>query len=297
MRQSEGLAFCWHNACLRRSELSKIRCAAGSQGTTILGEIEAVCVLGGIAKTKTKERNSNMKKTTILSGIILMAASSFALAGTPMMEDSTKMIIPPEPPPVYYGTGFYMGLQAGANFYQDFGATKRFTIDNDDIAVGFKQKIGFVGGGKIGYVFGTGRVRPAIEFDGFYNGVKAAVEAKVNGKNVGSANSNLNSGAFLGNFILRFAFDRFQPYFGAGAGGWVAEANNIKVNFNGQSRDLGSAGSNSGFAWQVIAGSDYYWTPKFSTFLEYKFLNYQDAGAFSRNIPQQIGVLGVRWHF
>lgn len=255
------------------------------------------CVLDIAGKSTKQERKSDMKKTTILSGLLLMAASSFALAGTPMVEDSKKMIIPPEPPPVYYGTGFYLGFQAGANFYQDFGSTKRFTIGNDDIAAGFKQKIGFVGGGKVGYVFGTGTVRPAIEFDGFYNGVKAVVETRVNGDNVGNVRSNLNSGAFLGNFILRFAFDRFQPYVGAGAGGWVAQADDVRVNLNGQNRRLGNGGSNSGFAWQIVAGSDYYFTPSFSTFLEYKFLNYQDAGVFSRNIPQQIGVLGVRWHF
>ena len=40
----------------------------------------------------------------------------------------------------------------------------------------------------------------------------------------------------------------------------------------------GSGGrSHADLAWQVIAGSDYYWTPKFSTFIEYHYLDYTSS--------------------
>ena len=30
-------------------------------------------------------------------------------------------------------------------------------------------------------------------------------------------------------------------------------------------------------AWQVVAGADYYWTPKISTFIEYHYLDYTSS--------------------
>ena len=68
-------------------------------------------------------------------------------------------------------------------------------------------------------------------------------------------------------------------------------------------------------AWQVVAGSDYYWTPKISTFIEYHFLNYtsdtliavRDADTrrlirnvqreFDLDLKQHLVGAGVRFHF
>ena len=61
--------------------------------------------------------------------------------------------------------------------------------------------------------------------------------------------------------------------------------------------NIESSSSSSGFAWQLIAGADYYFTEKMSAFLEYKFLNYEDAGVNGDRIGQQLVVLGLRWHF
>jgi predicted porin len=68
-------------------------------------------------------------------------------------------------------------------------------------------------------------------------------------------------------------------------------------------------------AWQVVAGADYYWTPKFSTFIEYHFLDYTSdtllvvrepeqrqqiqelKREFDLDLKQHLVGIGVRLHF
>jgi opacity protein-like surface antigen len=209
-------------------------------------------------------------------------------------EPLNKGYAPPEP---VYGTGLYVGLQAGINAYQDFGGTRRFSLGASDISLEPNEKVGFVGGLKLGYVFGAGTVRPAIEADLYYNGVQADLDARVNGNDVDfNADADLHSGAFMGNFLLRFCFDRFQPYLGGGVGGYYAESQDVEVRIANRTFH-GDGGSNSGFAWQLIGGADYYFTEKVSAFIEYKFLNYEDAGFSGDRIDQHLVVAGLRMHF
>ena len=213
-----------------------------------------------------------------------------AIAGHPVVS---KEVVQPVAP--VYGTGFYLGLQAGANVYQDF-QDRSVEFRGNDIKFEPQEKVGFVGGVKVGYVFGTGSVRPAIEGDFYYNGVEADVDATVNGHDTDfNAKAKIHSGAFLGNLLFRFGQDRFQPYLGGGVGGYYAESDDAEVTIAGRTRNFGSA-SNSGFAWQLIGGVDYYWNERMSTFLEYKFLNYEDAGISEDRIGQHIVVAGLRWH-
>ena len=125
----------------------------------------------------------------------------------------------------------------------------------------------------------------------------------------------------MANFILRFNFGRFQPYAGAGVGAWYAHTDGVEFRL----RNLPGVGtvtattegfSHGDLAWQVVAGSDYYWTPKFSTFIEYHYLDYTttftSAGArrlvrHGTNIDlgdinlgdfgQHLVGAGVRFHF
>jgi opacity protein-like surface antigen len=235
-----------------------------------------------------------MKKNLTFTLLMTASLATAAWAGQPMYTG--KSAPAPEPEPVY-GTGFYVAPQAGINAYQDFGGTRRFSLGGRDVTLEPKEKIGFVGGLKMGYVFGTATVRPAIEADLYYNGVQADLDARVDGKDTDfNAQADLHSGAFIANFLVRFSFQRFQPYIGGGVGGYYAEADDVEVTVNGKDY-TSSGGNNSGFAWQLIAGADYYFTEKVSTFLEYKFLNYEDAGINEDRIGQQLVVLGVRWHF
>src|ERR1044071_1016599 len=88
---------------------------------------------------------------------------------------------PPPPPPVY-GLGFYGALDMEANVYQNRGENRTFTDNNPDseffgsnLEVDPKNDVGFYGGIKLGYVFGTPDwvIRPAVEGDFFYNGFRS----------------------------------------------------------------------------------------------------------------------------
>ena len=64
--------------------------------------------------------------------------------------------------------------------------------------------------------------------------------------------------------------------------------------------NTGGGQSHADLAWQIIAGSDYYWTPKVSTFIEYKFLEYTSTQINTndnRVLGQQLLGAGVRFHF
>ena len=60
------------------------------------------------------------------------------------------------------------------------------------------------------------------------------------------------------------------------------------------------AGTNAfaDLAWQAIAGADYYWTPKFSTFIEYHFIDYTSDTLFAvRDIETRRGIQEVKREF
>jgi opacity protein-like surface antigen len=98
------------------------------------------------------------------------------------------------------------------------------------------------------------------------------------------------------NGLLRFASGKFQPYIGFGIGCYYAEA--ASANFGPFAFNGGS--SHADFAWQVIAGADFYLNPKNSLFIEYKFLEYTASQADvgnSRVLGQQLLGGGWRFHF
>src|SRR5437764_13277183 len=92
----------------------------------------------------------------IIATSALLSSSLFA--GPP----EYKQVAPP-PTPILYGTGFYGAIDLGANVYQDRGGNRTLTDDNPT---------SFFGGIKLGYVFGTGVIRPTVEGDFFYNGFR-----------------------------------------------------------------------------------------------------------------------------
>src|SRR5713101_1997391 len=117
-------------------------------------------------------------KKLISSTLALTALVAASLqAGT----ETYKQVAPPPPPPMY-GLGFYGAIDMGANVYQNRGGDQTFTANGtpfvgtpdfaDTLTVSPKNDVGFYGGVKLGYVFGTGVVRPTIEGDFFYNGFK-----------------------------------------------------------------------------------------------------------------------------
>ncbi len=226
-------------------------------------------------------------------------------------QEVYKQVAPP-PPPELYGLGFYGAIDMGANVFQNRGGDRTFTDDNlnspffgDSLTISPKNDVGFFGGVKLGYVFLTGIVRPTIEGDFFYNGFRGGADFSLRdsfGNTIRSSSVTtwINSGAFMGNFILRFAFGRFQPYAGAGVGIYFAES--AGADFQGPNDSLSTGGgqSHADLAWQIIAGSDYYFNPKMSAFIEYKYLNYTSTQINtdqSRNLGQQLVGAGLRFHF
>ena len=252
-----------------------------------------------------------MKKFLILPLLLLGFVTSSLQAG----QEVYKQVAPPPPP--MYGLGFYGAIDAGANIYQNRGDDRTFTDNNpnspffgDSLEVNPKNDVGFFGGVKLGYVFGTGVVRPTVEGDFFYNGFRGGANFTLRDSfdNVvaqRNVTTWINTGAFMANFILRFApgNQRFQPYVGAGVGIYFAESAGTEVVDPVTGRvpfNTGGGQSHADLAWQIIAGADYYWTPKFSTFIEYKFLQYTSTQIDTnddRQLNQQLLGAGVRLHF
>ena len=250
-----------------------------------------------------------MKKFSLLTSMMVGLVTASLQAGT----ETFKQVAPPPPPPELYGLGFYGAIDMGANVYQDRGGNKTFTDTNpnsdffgDTLEVDPKNDVGFFGGIKLGYVFGTGVFRPTVEGDFFYNGFQGGANFTLrepDGDLIRSSSLTtwINTGAFMGNFIGRFAFGRFQPYVGAGVGVYFAESAGLRFTGpNGETFNTGGGKSHADLAWQIIAGTDYYWNPKFSTFIEYKYLNYTSTQINTnqnRNLGQQLVGAGVRFHF
>jgi hypothetical protein len=206
----------------------------------------------------------------------------------------------PQPPPEIFGTGWYGAIELGANIYQDRGDVRNFVnAAGSTLRLDPTNDTGFFGGIKLGYVFGTGSTRFALEEDMFYNGWKTGADSTlvVGGVTTnGSSSFTMNTGAFMTNGLVRFASGRFQPYIGFGVGAYIADsAGGTFGPFN-----TGGGASHADFAWQAIAGADYYLNTKNSLFVEYKFLEYTSFGADfgnSRVLGQHLVGAGWRFHF
>jgi opacity protein-like surface antigen len=214
-------------------------------------------------------------------------------------------MVAPAPTPVY-GTGFYMALDLGANVYQNRVSNETFTNGlGDTLSISTDNNVGFYGGVKAGYVFGTGVFRPTIEGDFFYNGWQRSgtgtFRAFDGTVTTTDFSGNINTGAFMSNFIGRFAFGRFQPYVGAGVGIYYAASPGFTINTPGATFNTTGSRTHADLAWDIVAGADYYFTPKMSTFIEYHYLEYTgsqfDNSNSNRNVGQQLVGAGLRFHF
>ena len=236
-----------------------------------------------------------MKKTLNILTTLIMATllASQVNAGPPPAP------APAPPPPEVYGMGWYGAIELGGNIYQDRGDTRFFDDgDGNTLSIDPTNDTGFFGGIKLGYVFGTGGCRFALEEDMFYNGWQTGADSVLvlNGETFTSSSSvDINSGAFMTNGILRFGTGKFQPYIGAGIGFYYAESAGGNIG----PFVTGGGGSHCDFAWEVLAGADYYFNPKTSIFVEYKFLEYvgQNDWGEDRELGQQLLGAGLRFHF
>lgn len=240
-----------------------------------------------------------MLKSILSTAACAALIASTALAGETTTYTPSKNVMPIDAP-ILYGTGAYIAVQAGASISSDVSDSQVYDVGPNTLQFKANDNVGFVGGLKFGYVFGTGTVRPVIELDTFYNGVQADFDTYVNGsKTGGNVQANFDSVAGLANFMLNFSFGsgRIQPHIGVGIGGYYGEANDVQYTTPGGTKFSTSGGSGSGLAWQIVSGTDFYINSKTSIFVEGKFLNYEDAGISGDTLTQNIAVLGMRWHF
>jgi opacity protein-like surface antigen len=261
-----------------------------------------------------------MKKFSILMSILIGFLAAPLQAG----QEVYKQVAPP-PPPELYGLGFYGAIDMGANVYQNRGGDRTFSDDNPNspffgstLEVSPKNDVGFFGGVKLGYVFGSGVIRPTVEGDFFYNGFRGGADFTLNEvftpcpgcasiltTRERNATTWINTGAFLANFILRFApgNQKFQPYFGAGVGIYYAESAGVEVRdpvTGAVPINTGGGRSHADLAFDALAGADYFFSPKLSAFVEYKYLNYQSTQLNTREnraLGQQLVGAGVRYFF
>jgi hypothetical protein len=198
-----------------------------------------------------------------------------------------------------FGSGWYGAIDLGANIYQDRGDVRLFTnLAGDTLRLDPNNDTGFFGGIKIGYVFGQGSMRFALEEDMFYNGWDTGADSTLTVGGITTTSSStvrVNTGAFMTNGILKFSNGKFQPYIGFGIGAYYGES----AGGNFGPFNTGGGASHADFAWQAIAGADYYMNPKNSLFIEYKFLEYTayPERGDTRVLGQQLLGAGWRFHF
>lgn len=223
---------------------------------------------------------------SILSAFLL--AGAVAQAG-PALDKSVTA------PSTDIGSGFYVGLQGGASLYQSGIPASAMGAGTDS-----HKKVGWEAGLKAGYVFGDAQqlVRPAVEAEGLYSAFNRNF-SNIGGDEDATAKLKFRTFSYLLNGIAKFNLGSFQPYVGAGAGFFSMKG---KAKMYNAGTLLGSGSdTRDGFAWQLLGGADYYFTPKVSVFSEYKWLNYQirnsDDFTGRSRISEQLLAMGVRYHF
>ena len=245
------------------------------------------------------------RMTRHLAGVslaLLSAGSAFA-ADLPSRKAPVAYIAPP---PVFTWTGFYVGINAGAMFNAYNNNTSNFVYGGSSQS---NNKIGFIGGGQVGYNWQ-------------YNQILLGLEADFNGHSSISSNNSIygfgggNSGSgFLGTGRGRLGY-LFTPSFlvyitgGVAYGNPFSSANNTAAYFlfPGLGGAYG-AGFNSNqnqfrVGYTGGGGFEYMFTPNWSVKAEY---NYVDLGRQSSNFGTFFGGgsrstahlarLGVNYHF
>ncbi len=234
-----------------------------------------------------------------LIAIVSVSLAVPAFAGETYQQTTTTA------PSSVYGAGWYGAIDMGANVHQNRGGDAVLTNGfGDTLFISPKDNVGFFGGVKLGYVFGTGTVRFALEEDMFYNGFRGGADTTLTemGAVVRNTSSTtfINTGAFMTNFIMKFGNGPFQPYVGGGVGAYYAESAGLDLSTPRGSFSTSGGGSHADLAWQVVAGADYYWNTKCSVFVEYHYLDYTSSNIDTfreRDLGQHLVGAGFRFHF
>src|ERR671931_511940 len=95
--------------------------------SNVFGDIRQKLSEESLLTSEPFSRNDGGMKTRGYITAALIGLLTVSLRAGPAVE--YKQVAPP-PPPLLYGTGFYSGIDLGANLYQNRGDTRTFTDDN-----------------------------------------------------------------------------------------------------------------------------------------------------------------------
>ena len=111
-----------------------------------------------------------MKSLAFLAAIMAVFLAVSAQAGEAVVSDSKTVAPAPPPPPELLGPVFIWGWTWARTFIKTVVQTNILPTMLNYLTLSPNNEVGFYGGIKAGYVFGTGVFRPTIEGDFFYNG-------------------------------------------------------------------------------------------------------------------------------
>jgi opacity protein-like surface antigen len=201
-------------------------------------------------------------------------------------------------------TGYSMGINAGATLWQDA------KYDSSAPDLDESNKLGPYFGVKFGYDWpfedepieqwkretgGEGiRVSGGLELEAFM------LMNEFEGSNAGSAvSADLYTGVGMVNALIKLQWGNLRPYFGPGIG--VGYTYSDKYSAAGATDD---SDSSVNLVWQAVLGADYFITPDWSIFGEYKFLDLKGLDIYGPTNPidtedyyHQIIAVGIRKHF
>ena len=242
---------------------------------------------------------TKMLKLATLSGVALAVLSTVAVAADLPSRKAPPAYIPP--PPVFSWTGLYIGLNAGAIFNAYNNNNNNFFYGSNSQS---NNKIGFIGGGQIGYNWQTGPVVFGLEAD--FNG-HSNISSNNNAFGYGGGNSG---SGFLGTGRGRIGY-AFTPSFMVFGTGGVAygnpwnQSNNNFAGFGGFA--YGNNNQNSfRVGYTVGGGLEWMFAPNWSVKAEYLYVdlgrgdnNFSYLG-FNNNAARStahVARLGVNYHF
>jgi len=197
-----------------------------------------------------------MKKLFYVVFVVLMVLSFSVLA---QAQSSTK--------------GIYVGLIGGYVIPSTLngnstpvGAPIAYDYDLD-------LKNGYLVGAKVGWLTPFSNRALAVEFE--YNHIENKMDYWDNFLGTGleaETDGKVKIDSFMFNLIARYPTGRFHPYLGAGAGCAYVKMSDMDHSFMGSYIGTINGGSDTVFAYQVMAGLDFDITQNIIIGMSYKYL-------------------------
>ncbi len=219
----------------------------------------------------------NNRHLTAVIASALVAISTSAFAGPGFRFSSKAPISTPKPKLEGYFFG-YGGIDFGTH-YNTIGAFDQtdpdwilncpvdpLLIDPNNVPIDFSLDNGWTAGGGVGSyseMFGGSR----FELEGSYTSNDASGVSYGGIADVFDlpANININTKAVMFNLLKEVPMGRLTGYFGGGAGyAWTTMDGDIDT--------ILYSSTDSGFAWQLIAGVDVPITERLALFTQYRYM-------------------------